>query len=142
MSFNHAHASTVQIASPGYTAPKAEEPIEDFALVFDTGSDGCVVEGTAADLLALAATIVQRLSFDATQEDWWVCPCGNEPHAAGLYPCDADGNEQEPTTGSGWDGHYVCADCGRVGRQGDRDPKTGRIPVLAKVTGEHVGTKP
>ena len=129
MSYETAHAATVQIAAPGYTPPKGEEPIEAFALVFDTGSDGCVIEGTAAELLVLAATIVQRVSFDATQEDWWVCACGNDPRGAGLYPCDAQGEPQEPTVGSGWTGHYVCASCGRYGTQEDRDEQ-GRVPVL------------
>lgn len=129
MSYNHAHASTVQIARPGFAAPKAEEPIDAFGLVFDTGSDGAVIEGTAAELLALAATIVKHLSFDATQEDWWVCVCGNDPHGAGLYACDAEGNAMEPLVGSGWDGHYYCSSCGRYGKQGDRD-EAGRVPVL------------
>jgi hypothetical protein len=139
MSYNFAHASTVQIVVPGtYAAPKTEEPIEDFGLVFNTGSDGCVIEGTAADLLALAATIVKRLSFDATQDDWWVCVCGNDPHGAGLYPCDADGSPVEPLEGSGWSGHYFCASCGRYGRQGDRTPEA-RVPVLGY--SEHVARK-
>lgn len=129
MSFNHAHASTVQIAAPGWTAPKGEEPLEAFGLVFDTGSDGCVIEGTAAELIAMASSLIHQLSFDASQEDWWVCPCGNDPHGAGLYPCDAHGNAMEPLAGSGWDGHYYCSSCGRYGSQKDRTPG-GLVPVL------------
>lgn len=36
------------------------------------------------------------------------------PGDGGFYPCDADGNAMEPSIGSGWDGLYVCADCGRI----------------------------
>jgi hypothetical protein len=135
----YATASHVEIANPGtFATAKAEEPIDGFGLVFSTGSDACVIEGSAAELLALAATIVRELSFDATQEDWWVCPCGNDPRGAGLYPCDALGSPVEPLADSGWDGHYFCASCGRYGRQGDRTAEA-RVPVLGY--SEHVATK-
>ena len=39
------------------------------------------------------------------------CSCGNTPSSDGFFPCDANGNEMEPTLGSGWDGLYVCPVC-------------------------------
>ena len=44
----------------------------------------------------------------------FVCECGNRVDDSGFYPCDENGNEIEPTIDSGWNGLYVCADCGRI----------------------------
>ena len=49
-------------------------------------------------------------------EDDITCPCGNTPRSDGFYPCDADGNQMEPTDGGGWDGLYVCPVCHRLHR--------------------------
>lgn len=69
--------------------------------------------------------------IDATEEDWWVCPCGNQPDSYGFVTCLPTGESIEPYGNGPWDGkHSRCEDCGRVARQDQRDPATGRIPVL------------
>ena len=55
------------------------------------------------------------ISLEAGERDAWICLCGNKPHYAGFYPCDAVGNEIEPA--AGWNGLYVCDECGRIIRQ-------------------------
>ena len=145
MSYETAYASYVQIASSGWTPPKGEEPIEDFALVFDSGSDGCVIEGTSAELLALAATITANLSIDARLSDNYVCVCGNEPSIGGWDRVLPDGtalDRHESPTGeqeTAWAEHrqYVCCDCGAVVSAADRDALTDkddapglRLPIL------------
>lgn len=45
-----------------------------------------------------------------------ICPCGNTPRSDGFFPCDAEGNEIEPTINSGWDGLYACPVCQRLHR--------------------------
>jgi len=57
------------------------------------------------------------ISHEAGYSEAWVCVCGNTPMDDGFYPCDKHGNEIEPLIGSGWDGLYVCARCGRIVRQ-------------------------
>jgi hypothetical protein len=42
------------------------------------------------------------------------CGCGNYPRLDGFFPCNEDGNEIEPTIGSGWAGLYVCGRCGNI----------------------------
>ena len=46
--------------------------------------------------------------------DAWVCRCGNTPSAEGFYPCDALGNEVEPTPTKWTTDCYVCGRCGRI----------------------------
>lgn len=147
MSFNYAPATSVRkVVNPGtYAAPKAEEPVEDFALVFDTGSDGCVIEGTATDLLDLAALIVSQLSIDARYSDNYVCRCGNEPSTGGWDRALPDGtaldryesptDEQEVAWAERRE--YVCCDCGVVVSSADRDAITTeddapgtRLPIV------------
>ena len=45
-----------------------------------------------------------------------ICPCNNRPDTDGFYPCDADGNQIEPTLESNWDGLYICSRCSRTHR--------------------------
>jgi DNA-directed RNA polymerase subunit M/transcription elongation factor TFIIS len=45
------------------------------------------------------------------------CDCGNTPNQSGFDHCDAEGNLMEPVRGSDWQGHYRCADCGKVWKQ-------------------------
>jgi hypothetical protein len=49
-----------------------------------------------------------------SQDNWWVCPCGNEADHQGFFPCDEDGNEVWPTVEEWTTGWYVCLRCGRV----------------------------
>ena len=49
---------------------------------------------------------------EAGDRDAWVCICGNTPVGGGFFACDENGNEMEPV--KGWNGLYVCADCGRI----------------------------
>jgi hypothetical protein len=54
----------------------------------------------------------EHITVEPGWPDAWVCVCGNTPDSDGFYPCDAKGDEMEPV--EGWDGLYVCADCGRI----------------------------
>jgi hypothetical protein len=67
------------------------------------------------------------ITHEAGSAEAWVCLCGNSPVAHGFYPCDAKGNELEPTVGSDWLGLYVCARCGRIINQTTLEV-TGRNP--------------
>lgn len=44
----------------------------------------------------------------------WACLCGNQPWESGFYPCDAAGNEVDPTPTDWTTNWYVCAQCGRI----------------------------
>ena len=46
------------------------------------------------------------------------CPCGNSVLSDGFFPCDAEGNQVEPTLNSNWDGLYVCPVCSQIYRFG------------------------
>ena len=54
----------------------------------------------------------------AREAEMQPCPCGNQTHTGGFYPCKLEGDlrptwaECEPD--SDWSGHYACADCGRI----------------------------
>jgi len=67
------------------------------------------------------------ISHEPGSSEAWVCGCGNSPVADGFYPCNAKGDEMEPTQGSDWSGLYVCARCGRIIRQ-DTLEVIGRNP--------------
>jgi hypothetical protein len=54
------------------------------------------------------------ISHEANHTEAWICVCGNTPSSDGFFPCDANGNEVEPTLASGWSGIYICARCGRI----------------------------
>ena len=48
-------------------------------------------------------------------KNWFICPCGNEPHADGFFPCTNDGNITVPLVGSDWEGVlYVCGLCSSI----------------------------
>ncbi len=48
-------------------------------------------------------------------DDFWRCPCGNDPLGTGFSACDAQGRPIQPHTDSGWDQFSnVCLNCGRV----------------------------
>ena len=61
---------------------------------------------------------MEFITADKTDSDAWRCICGNTPVSDGFFPCDENGDEMEPTIGSGWTDLYVCARCGRVIKQG------------------------
>lgn len=61
---------------------------------------------------------MEHITADKFDQDAWHCICGNTPCGSGFYPCDAQGNEVEPVSGSGWEDLYVCGRCGRIIRQG------------------------
>jgi hypothetical protein len=52
------------------------------------------------------------IKHETGNDEAWICICGNTPSGGGFYPCDEKGNEVEPV--EGWNGLYVCADCGRI----------------------------
>ena|ERR1700761_5103140 len=64
-----------------------------------------------------ARSTKEHITREAGDEDAWICICGNTPVDDGFYPCDENGNELEPTIGSGWTDLYVCANCGRIIKQ-------------------------
>jgi len=52
------------------------------------------------------------ITHEVGDDEAWICICRNTPSGGGFYPCDEKGNEVEPV--EGWNGLYVCADCGRI----------------------------
>ena len=67
--------------------------------------------------------------FNAKADDWWVCPCGNDPGGSGHHLARVDGTPDDDDTA--WMSHQTltCGDCGRFGRYVERDPQTGQVPV-------------
>ena len=60
-------------------------------------------------------TVPYRESVARPADDFWRCPCGNDPHGDGFSACDTQGRPIEPHTDSGWDQlSNVCLNCGRV----------------------------
>jgi Protein of unknown function (DUF2958) len=47
-------------------------------------------------------------------EDDWICLCGNDALSDGFYPCNALGEEIDPTPKDWTTNCYVCAKCGRI----------------------------
>jgi hypothetical protein len=64
-----------------------------------------------------AREVSEHITTEKSDPDAWHCICGNTPGSDGFFPCDENGNEMEPSKGSGWDGLYVCARCGRIIKQ-------------------------
>jgi len=56
------------------------------------------------------ATLNEHITHEASNP--WICICHNQPDYYGFYPCEREGNEVEPV--EGWQGLYVCGDCGRI----------------------------
>jgi DNA-directed RNA polymerase subunit RPC12/RpoP len=48
------------------------------------------------------------------------CLCGNKATDQGFNPCDSSGKRVEPTPEAWTTDSYVCAQCGRIIRQSDR----------------------
>ena len=77
----------------------------------------------------------EHITHAEGDSDAWVCLCGNTPSTEGFYPCDAQGNEVEPTPAEWTTGCYVCAHCGRIINQtslevvGQRAMRTGSEPT-------------
>lgn len=69
---------------------------------------------------------MEYFTHEANDRDAWHCLCGNIPSSDGFYPCDKRGHEIEPVIGSGWNGLYVCASCGRIINQANLEI-VGRI---------------
>jgi Zn-finger protein len=57
---------------------------------------------------------IETITFEADDQDAWICFCGNTPRSAGFYPCDLNGNIVEPTEKDWKTDLYVCDDCGRI----------------------------
>ena len=56
----------------------------------------------------------ERISHEPNNPEAWICLCGNKPVGDGFFPCDASGNEVEPTPADWTTGCYACARCGRI----------------------------
>ena len=71
--------------------------------------------------------------FNAKADDWWVCPCGNDPGGSGHHLAPVDGTPHPEH--ALWMSHQTltCGDCGRFGRYVERDPQTGQVPVRGVV---------
>lgn len=57
---------------------------------------------------------LREITLDKFDNAEFECECGNNSFDDGFYPCDENGEEMEPTIGSGWDKTYVCATCGLI----------------------------
>jgi hypothetical protein len=82
-------------------------------------------------MAAVTATVPEF--FDATREDWWICPCGNSPAAAGLRLARMDGTPDEAITEKDWNRHQTltCWQCGRYGRA--TQLAEGRVPIRGTI---------
>lgn len=48
-------------------------------------------------------------------QNWFICPCGNEPHTDGFFSCNSDGHITVGLVGGDWDEiHYVCGLCSNI----------------------------
>lgn len=74
--------------------------------------------------------------FTSDSDDWWTCPCGNDPGGSGHHLARIDGIPDDDDTD--WHAHQTltCGDCGRFGRATERDPTTGQVPVRGRVSVE------
>jgi hypothetical protein len=65
--------------------------------------------------IRVAQRVVTRITADLVDDPtWWACLCGNTPIQEGFYPCNALGEEVEPTPEEWTTGWYVCDSCGRI----------------------------
>lgn len=69
----------------------------------------------------------EHITHTEGDSDAWVCLCGNTPAADGFYPCDALGNQVEPTPEDWTTGCYVCARCGRIINQTSLEVVSRRV---------------
>lgn len=56
----------------------------------------------------------EAIIIGINEVDEYECTCGNTSFDDGFFPCDTNGKEIEPTSSSGWNGLYVCANCGLI----------------------------
>jgi hypothetical protein len=59
-------------------------------------------------------SLPERISHELDNDDAWICICGNMPDQDGFFPCNARGDEVEPTTEAWKTNWYVCNGCGRM----------------------------
>lgn len=57
---------------------------------------------------------MEHISHEGADPDAWVCLCGNVPAADGFFPCDAEGQQVQPTTAEWTSNCYVCGRCRRI----------------------------
>jgi hypothetical protein len=96
--------------------------------------DGGVCTGTLKRALKMASdqafaliTPSDALGKIKSVDDWWTCICGNQPDREGFFPCNAEGDQVEPTPAEWKKPLYVCASCGRIINQKTLDV-IGRNP--------------
>lgn len=58
--------------------------------------------------------MLNKITQEEFETEAFYCKCGNTAYGSGFFPCDAQGKEIEPTEEDGWNGLYVCADCGVI----------------------------
>lgn len=66
------------------------------------------------DINATSKVNVERITYEPSVEDAWVCVCGNTPADDGFYPCSQKGIVVEPVIGGDWENLYICFGCGRI----------------------------
>ena|SRR5882724_1494643 len=66
------------------------------------------------DMVTSMSVAKERITHEAGNDEAWVCICRNRPDSHGFYPCNANGDEVEPTPEDWTTGLYVCAQCGRI----------------------------
>jgi hypothetical protein len=80
-----------------------------------------------------AKTAASTEFFDAIREDWWICPCGNNPAADGLRLARVDGTPDDDISEKDWNRHrtLTCWRCGRYGRA--TQLAEGKVPVRGTI---------
>lgn len=66
--------------------------------------------------------MAEHITHEESNDEAWVCICGNTPSDAGFYPIDNGNRQVEPVASEWLTGHYFCDQCGRV-----IDPETLRV---------------
>ncbi|MBA3830160.1 MAG: hypothetical protein H0X33_14570 [Taibaiella sp.] len=79
----------------------------------------------------------EKIHYESSNKDAWVCICGNTPSGDGFYPCDYEGNEIEPGKSANWGGLYVCGKCGRIINQ-DSLEVIGRNQLIKPIASNNV----
>jgi hypothetical protein len=54
------------------------------------------------------------ISSDPADPTWWTCVCSNTPIQDGFFPCDATGQQVEPTPQAWTTNCFVCERCGGI----------------------------
>jgi hypothetical protein len=58
--------------------------------------------------------MTEFIQHESSNEEAWICVCGNTPAHDGFFPMGANGKEVEPTAQAWTTDELFCGRCGRV----------------------------